>query len=411
MLQCGLLGEKLTHSYSPLIHGALGDYAYELFEVERDQLAHFMETTPFHGLNVTIPYKQSVLAYCDQLSPAAHAIGSVNTLVRQADGSLYGDNTDATGLLYLLRTGNIEVKDKKVLVLGSGGSSLTACYVLKEQGATEIIVISRKGPHNYDNLAQHHHSQVIINTTPVGMYPNNGSSPVCLQGFKNLEGVVDLIYNPDKTALLLQAEALGIPHIGGLPMLVAQAATASEGFTGKSVSPEQIDNIVAKIKKLTQNMILIGMPGSGKTTTGRTLAELTGRKFVDIDQEIEKQVGKTISEIFVNEGEVGFRKYESECIKRIGALSGAIIATGGGCVTIPENYAPLHQNGVILFLDRQLDLLDRTNRPLSQGDLNQMYHQRRPLYEQFSDKTIINDKSVDTIAKNMLEAFHEIINH
>ena len=410
MLKCGLLGEKLTHSYSPLIHKELGDYQYDLFEVTPDELAHFIGSSPFHGLNVTIPYKQSVIPYCDQLSPAAHAIGSVNTIVRQAEGSLYGDNTDAAGFLQLLKMSGIEVKGKKVLVLGSGGSSLTACHVLKEQGAAEIIVISRNGVHNYDNIDRHHDSQVIVNTTPVGMYPNNGKSPVCLQAFKNLSGVVDLIYNPHKTAFLIQAQSLDIPHIGGLPMLVAQAAVASELFTGKTIMNKQIDNIIAQIKKATQNIILIGMPGSGKTTIGRSLAKLIGRKFVDTDQEIEVQIGRSIPDIFTSEGEKMFRKYEAKVIKKIGASSGVIIATGGGCVTTPENYVSLCQNGIILFLDRQLNLLDRTDRPLSKGDLSEMYQQRQPLYEQFADETVINDTTVEQVVENILEAIDEIIN-
>jgi len=411
MLQCGLLGEKLTHSYSPLIHKELGNYYYDLFEVEQDQLAHFMRTTPFHGLNVTIPYKQLLFDYCDQLSPAAQAIGSVNTVVRKGDGRLYGENTDVAGFLQLLQIGNIEVKNKKILVLGSGGSSLTVCYVLKEQGALEIVVVSRSGEDNYDNLDKHHDSHIIVNTTPVGMYPNNGVSPVCLQGFKNLEGVVDLIYNPDKTALLLEAEKLAIPNIGGLPMLVAQAAAASEIFIGRSVSPKKIADITAKIRKETQNIILIGMPGSGKTTVGLALAEITGRKLIDTDQEIVSQAGKSIPDIFEREGEAGFRKYESEVIEKVGSESGIIITTGGGCVTIPENYEALRQNGVVLFLDRHLDLLDRTERPLSQGDLKQMYEQRRPLYEQFADTIVINDQDVETVAKKVLEAFDETINY
>ncbi|MCL1991076.1 MAG: shikimate kinase [Defluviitaleaceae bacterium] len=409
MLQYGLIGEKLTHSYSPLIHKALGDYTYDLFEVERDKLANFMETTPFDGLNVTIPYKQACLAYCDQLSPAARAIGSVNTIKRMKDGSLYGDNTDAAGFLHLLKIGNINVKEKKVLVLGSGGSRLTASHVLKEEGAKEIIVVSRQGVNHYDNLDQHEDSQVIINTTPVGMYPYNGASPVALSPFKNLEGVVDLIYNPHQTALLLEAKKRGIPHIGGLPMLVAQAAAASEVFIGQRISDEKIDQIVASIQKETQNIILIGMPGSGKTTVGLALAELTGRKVVDTDHEIEKRTGKSIPDIFKEEGESSFRTYESDVIKQVGALSGVIVTTGGGCVTRLENEASLHQNGVILFLERQLEALDRTNRPLSMGDLASMYEVRSPLYQQFADQTVVNDDQVDVVAKKVLEAFYEII--
>lgn len=411
MLNCGLLGEKLTHSYSPLIHQELGDYKYDLFEIKPHQLKHFFDTTPFHGLNVTIPYKQIAFAYCDQLSLAAKAIGSVNTIVRQKDGSLYGDNTDASGFLQLLKMSNIQVKNKKVLILGSGGSSLTSHHILKQEGATEIIIISRTGENNYTNLDKHHDNQIIINTTPVGMYPHNGQSPIDLQTFKQLEGVVDLIYNPEKTALLQQAKALAIPHIGGLPMLITQAATASELFTGKSISTAKINNIAAKIREKTQNIILIGMPGAGKTTLGLTLAKLTNRQLIDTDQEIEIQTGKSIPNIFKEEGEQIFRKYEAQIIKKIGSQSGKIITTGGGCVTTAENFAPLHQNGIILFIDRHLDLLDRTNRPLSQDDLSQMYQHRFPLYHQFADATITNDQSVEKVAKKILEAFYEIINH
>ena len=410
-MQYGLLGEKLTHSYSPLIHKALGDYRYELFEVKPDQLEIFLEATPIQGLNVTIPYKQLVISYCKQLSPAAQAIGSVNTIIRQENGSLYGDNTDAAGFLHLLKIGNIDVKGQKVLVLGSGGSSLTVRYVLKEQNAAEIITISRTGANNYNNLDKHYDSQIIINTTPVGMYPNNGISPICLQRFKKLEGVVDLIYNPEKTALLMDAHTLGVPHIGGLVMLVAQAAVASKLFTGRAVNDGQINNIVMHIKKETQNIILIGMPGSGKTTIGLALAELTGRTLIDTDQEIVSQVDKAIPDIFKEEGEATFREYESNIIKKVGSHSGIIITTGGGCVKNPKNYAPLHQNGIILFLQRHLDLLDRAGRPLSGGDLEQLYKERLPMYKQFADMTIINDKPPHIVAKKVMEAFDEITNH
>jgi len=411
MLQCGLLGERLTHSYSPLIHQELGDYQYDLFEVEVTQLENFIKTTPFHGLNVTIPYKQAAIAYCDALSPVAKAIGSINTILRQADGRLYGDNTDAAGFLTLLTVSKMQVKNQKVLILGSGGSSLTLKQVLKAQGAKEIVVISRSGKNNYHNLACHHDSQLIINTTPVGMYPNNGSSPLDLAEFPSLTGVIDLIYNPLKTALLLQAERLAIPSIGGLVMLVAQAAAAAELFAGKVITWQRINEIVTKIRQKSQNLILVGMPGAGKTTIGKALAQLTGRRLLDTDQMIEAQKNQTIATIFNTAGEQKFREFETAALKQAGKQSGIIIATGGGCVTVAENYELLKQNGVIIGLDRALNQLERTDRPLSQLDLASMYQKRLPRYRQFANRQVANDQTVETVAKKILEVFYETLNY
>ena len=410
MIQYGLIGEKLTHSYSPQIHRALGDYDYQLLEIKPDQLATFFETTPFEGINVTIPYKQAALKYCDELSDSARTIGSVNTIKRLKDGRLYGDNTDVSGFLYLLKMGNIQVKNKKVLVLGNGGSRLTVVYALEKEQAAEVITVSRRGEVNYDNVYQHLDAQVIINTTPVGMYPNNGESPISLQSFKGLEGVVDLIYNPEQTALLMAAQQLGIPNIGGLPMLVAQAASASELFTGDRVAKTYIATLVKDIRDKHLNIVLVGMPGSGKTTIGTSLAQLTGRKLVDTDAEIVKKVGKSIPEIFETVGEVAFRTYETDVIKKVGASSGLVISTGGGAILNPENHAHLRQNAIVIFLERHLDQLDRSLRPLSGGSLKKMYDERLPIYKKIADVTVINNQSPPAVTQKVREAFYEIIN-
>lgn len=404
----GLLGQKLAHSYSPLIHQQLGDYPYELFEVEPDQLSDFL-AQPFEGLNVTIPYKQSVMSYCHQLSEAAKAIGSVNTLIRQHDGTLYGDNTDVAGFWQMLVTANICVAGKKVLVLGSGGSSLTVCHVLKREGADQVIVVSRRGPTTYDNLNKYLDSQVIVNTTPVGMYPNNGQSPLSLQRFGQLEAVVDLIYNPNKTALLLEADQLSIPAVGGLGMLVGQAVAASTLFTGKT--DFNVREFVSTIQKTTLNLVLVGMPGSGKTTIATALGMLTGREVIDTDAEIIKKAKKSIPDIFEASGEAHFRELESAVIADVGKNSGKIISTGGGCVTTLGNFDLLRQNGIVVFLTRNVAELSRQDRPLSTGDLDTLYQQRLPLYEAIADKQVSNTGLVEDVAKKVWEAFNEAVDY
>jgi len=409
---CGLLGQTLKHSYSPAVHGALlkqsGDYSYELFEVEPEDLASFMNEGSWDGTNVTIPYKQAVIPYCTSLSPAAIAIGSVNTIVRRSGGGIYGDNTDAVGFLAMLRQSGIVVKGKKVLVLGSGGSSLTVCHVLNEEGAGEIVVISRNGTNTYENLNRHANAQVIVNTTPVGMYPNTGKSPVELDGFPMLEGVLDLIYNPARTCLMMEAEKKGIPNIGGLTMLVGQAAGAAKLFSGMVTSGQREQEIVQLMQKQMENIILIGMPGSGKSTIGHILAERLNaegnhRTFIDIDKEIEKAEGRTIPEIFEQSGEEDFRKIETKLIAQYGKESGLIIATGGGAVTREENYPHLHQNGRIIFIERDVNKLERSGRPLSQGDIQSMYEQRLPLYQRFADYTVQNDGEYQETVSQILK--------
>jgi len=408
MKRCGLLGQKLAHSYSPAIHAVLGgEYSYELFEVEPENLASFMEQGDFHGLNVTIPYKKTVIPFCKTLSADALAIGSVNTILRQPDGSLHGDNTDARGFLAMIHESNIAIKGKKVLVLGGGGSSLTIRHVLNSLKAGEIIVVSREGEHTYENISKHYDAEVIVNTTPVGMYPNTGETLVELDKFTCLEGVLDIVYNPARTRLLMDAESRKIPNIGGLTMLVGQAKGSAEIFCGAAIDSAKEAEVLARLRHQMENVILIGMPGSGKTTIGNAIAANLGRPFYDADAEIEKMSGKTIPEIFASEGEAAFRALETTVLKELGKMSGVVIATGGGAVTRAQNYPHLHQNGTIVFIERDTLLLSREGRPLSQSvDLNEMHIKRLPLYFQFADKIVQNNGTLQETVESILQCFH-----
>lgn len=404
MLKCGLLGEKLGHSYSPQIHSMLADYEYELFEKSPEELEAFLKSGEFDGLNVTIPYKKSVMPYCTELSPTAAQIGSVNTIVRRSDGSLYGDNTDAFGFENLIVHNGIEVKGKKALVLGTGGASVTAQAVLKNLGASEVVVISRRGEDNYENIAKHADAEIIANTTPVGMYPNNGKAAVDLTQFPKLSGVLDVVYNPARTALLLQAERLGIPCAGGLYMLVSQAKRSCELFTGKSIPDSEIDRIERVLSHQMQNIVIIGMPGSGKTTVSTMLAEKLGRKILDTDTMVAEKAGVTIPEIFAAQGEAGFRRLETEATAEVGKLSGNIISTGGGVVTVAENYELLHQNGVIVWIERDTNKLARDGRPISlSSDLNELYAARLPLYDRFADIKADNNGDINDTVNAIME--------
>lgn len=404
MLKCGLLGEKLGHSYSPQIHSMLADYEYKLFEKAPEELEDFLKSGEFDGLNVTIPYKKSVMPYCAELSPTAAQIGSVNTIVRRSDGSLYGDNTDAFGFENLIVHNGIEVKGKKALVLGTGGASVTAQAVLKNLGASEVVVISRKGEDNYENIAKHADAGIIANTTPVGMYPNNGKAAVDLTQFPKLSGVLDVVYNPARTALLLQAEKLCIPCAGGLYMLVSQAKRSCELFTGKSIPDSEIDRIERVLSHQMQNIVIIGMPGSGKTAVSTMLAERLGRKIFDTDTIVSEKAGVTIPEIFAAQGEAGFRKLETEATAEVGKLSGNIISTGGGVVTVADNYELLHQNGVIVWIERDTNKLARDGRPISlSSDLNELYAARLPLYERFADIKADNNGDINDTVNAIME--------
>ena len=394
-MQCGLLGRKLGHSYSPQIHGQLASYDYSLFEKEPEELEGFLKNGNFVGLNVTIPYKKDVIPFLDQLSPVARRLGAVNTIVRRGDGSLVGHNTDYFGFRYLVQQSGLDVSGKKVLVLGSGGASNTAVAALQELGA-RVVIISRSGENNYGNLHLHANASVIVNTTPVGMYPNTGVSPIDLGCFPQLEGVLDVVYNPARTQILLDAENRGLVAMNGLWMLVAQAKESAEWFSGEKIPDSRITEIHAALRAQMENIILVGMPGCGKTTIGRLLARETGKQFVDADEALEARVGRKITDIIPTDGEAAFRCLETETLAELGKQSGFVIATGGGCVTQERNYPLLHQNGTILWLTRALDKLPTEGRPLSQtGKLQQMLATRQPMYRRFADAVIENDGTVE----------------
>ena len=402
-MKCGLLGRKLGHSYSPMLHALLGDYEYLLYEREPDEVEAFIRRGGWDAINVTIPYKKAVVPFLDELSEGARALGSVNTIVRRPDGTLFGDNTDVFGFTYMLRRSGVNPAGKKALVLGSGGASVTVQSVLRGLGA-QVVVISRTGADNYDNLSRHRDARLIVNATPVGMYPNNGISPIDLAAFPACEGALDLIYNPARTAFLLQAEALGIPHENGLSMLAAQAKRASELFTGKSLPDEDVERSIRSVEHTLQNIVLIGMPGCGKSTLARLLGERLNRPVVELDRLIEETAGLSIPEIFAAQGESGFRVLETQALREAGRRSGAILSTGGGCVTRPENYPLLHQNGRIVWLRRDVSLLPTAGRPLSQARSPEViYRERRPLYERFADRTVDNDGPIEKTLEQILE--------
>lgn len=401
-MKCGLLGRKLGHSYSPQIHSYLGDYSYDLFEKEPEEVGDFVKNGDYTAMNVTIPYKKDVIPFLDALSPAAQKMGSVNTIVRRPDGTLFGHNTDYFGFTSLVKRSGIPVGGKKVLVLGSGGTSNTAVKALTDLGA-QVVIISRSGENNYENLHLHADASVIVNTTPVGMYPKTGVSPVDLNRFPRLEGVLDVIYNPARTQLLLDAEAMGLPHENGLWMLVAQAKEAAEYFTGTKLSDNLIETVHRKLSVQMQNIVLIGMPGCGKSTVGAVLAQKLGRTMIDADAEIEALAGKSIPEIFAEDGEAVFRNWETQVLGALGQQSGLVIATGGGCVTQTRNYPLLHQNGSIVWLQRDIQVLPTDGRPLSQtNDLGVMYTKRKPLYEAFADFSTDNNGTPEATVSAIL---------
>lgn len=407
-MDCGLIGRKLSHSFSPKIHSLLGDYTYRLIPLEPEEVGEFLKKGEFHGLNVTIPYKKTVMEYCAELTPAARRIGSVNTILRRPDGTLLGDNTDYNGFLYQLNATGAQVAGKKALVLGSGGASLTVRTVLAELGAREIVVISRTGENNYHNLGRHADAQIIVNATPVGMYPKNGESLIDLSQFPHCEAVFDLIYNPAKTQLLLQAQRRGLIWANGLGMLVAQAKVASERFQGKELPDSLVAQIIRRLERETHNILLIGMPGCGKTTIGQALARKLGRPLADVDEKIVAEAGCSIPEIFAKEGEEGFRVREHRALAEIAKQSGLIISAGGGIVTRPENRDSMEENSVVVWLRRDLHKLPTDGRPVSQSvPLEELYRRRAPLYEAAAQVTVDNNGTVEETVNEIIRRVME----
>lgn len=405
-MKCGLLGQTLGHSFSPAIHSEFGGYDYVLYEKTEDELEDFIINGDWDGLNVTIPYKKTVFKYANEVSETAKKVGSVNTLVKK-NGRIYADNTDVFGFTSLVKKSGIDISGMKVLVLGSGGASVAVCYALSCMNANPIV-ISRSGENNYSNIDIHKDADIIVNTTPVGMYPHNGEAPLSLSVFDSPKAVFDIVYNPLKTALLLEAESLDIPAFNGLYMLTEQARKSSSLFKGEEVSEDLGNKVYEDLLLKVTNIVLVGMPGSGKSTVGRELAAITGREFTDSDDEITKAVGRMPSEIIKEDGEEAFRNVETDVLNGIGKKSGIVFSTGGGCVTKERNYALLKQNGVIVRLLRDEKLLVTEDRPLSQGNLKELAKKREPFYDRFADITEANDDLPVVVAQRIVRKLKEI---
>ena len=423
MMEYGLIGEKLGHSFSKIIHEKLADYTYELCPLAKDELDAFMTAKQFKAINVTIPYKQDVIPYCDVLDDSAKRIGVVNTIVNR-DGKLFGYNTDFAGFLYNLNAHDITLKDKKVMICGSGGTCKTVTAVAEYMGAKEILVVSRSKKENtvtYEECIRHKDVDVIVNASPKGMYPNNGESPFDLSNFPNCKAVVDVIYNPLKTRLLQQAEQLGMKAVNGLEMLVAQAKFAVEHFLSTEIENDKIDQITLELLKQLTNIVLIGMPSSGKTLTGQALCKYIDKTVVDTDAVIVERSGMSIKEMFARHGETYFRQWEHDVIEEFSKQNGLIIATGGGAIKNEENIQNLKQNGIVMFIDRDLEhLLVTDDRPLSK-DANavaKLYEERYPLYTKYGDLRVpnnypmeISQQELDELMNTILEGYHEILCH
>lgn len=413
-MEYGLIGENLSHSFSEFIHSELNLYNYKLYNLSEDELDVILKSKKFKGLNVTIPYKKAVIKYCDVLDETVKKIGSANTLDIK-NNCLKAYNTDYFGLKYTMDRSNIFLKNKKIMILGSGGTSLTARALAEDLGASEIITVSRSLDEkvNYSNIYDYNFVDIIINTTPVGMYPNNLCELVDISRFKNLSGVVDVIYNPLKSKLLMKSKELKIPTAGGLPMLVAQAKASAEIFSGVKIDDLIIEKIIKKLCFKISNIALMGMPGCGKTTLSKILYDKLSKKFVDIDQEIQKYFQEKISKIFEIYGEEKFREAETEIIKKCGKENNLILSTGGGAVINKENYYPLKQNSRIYWIKRDLNKLDTKNRPLSKNlnEIKKIYESRKLMYENFSDKIIFNNGNLEDAAQEILEDFYENIDY
>ena len=406
-MKFGLLGRTLGHSFSPRIHNALGNTNYELFEREPSQLQEFFANPELQGINITFPYKVNALEACDVVDPRAERIGCVNTMVRK-DGKWHGYNTDYDGFVFTLKHAGIDVSGKECIILGDGASSATVHVALEDLGAKSITHLSRKTAPLYTDAPNYYETaQIIINCTPIGMYPHNPASLIDIMQFSKLEGVVDLIYNPRRTILLLQAEMMDVPHCDGLPFLVAQGVEAANHFQGESFGTKEIEQILRGMRREKENIILIGMPGVGKTTVGKAIGKEMGRTCIDIDQELAKEIGD-ISKYITEQGEAAFREKEAEMIAKLGTQTGIVISTGGGCVTVPKNFAHLRQNGRIYQLTQPVEKLSTSGRVLSGGGierLRELEETRTPMYESFAQCIVEHNRNAPETVAAILEDF------
>lgn len=412
----GLLGEKLGHSFSKEIHEYINDYTYNLIEQSKNDFDSFMLKRDFKAINVTIPYKEMVIPYLSYIDPKAKEIGAINTIVNK-DNNLYGYNTDYLGLKKLIENNNITLENKKVLILGTGGTSKTAYVLSKDLGAKEIIKVSRTKKDNLityeEAILYHKDTEVIINTTPCGMYPND-DLVIKLDEFNNLAAVIDVIYNPLKTKLIREANKLNIKAVNGLYMLVAQAVYASYIFINKEVEENKIDEVYQKIKKTKLNIALIGMPSCGKTTISKILGELLNKEVIDTDLLIEQKINKPIKEFLTKNNEDEFRNIESEVINNISNYNNKIISCGGGVIKKNINISNLKKNSIVIFIDRDLELLETTStRPLSNNktDLQKLYEQRYPIYIESCDYHIKNNDDLQTVISKIIEVYNENISN
>lgn len=415
-MRYGLIGEKLGHSFSKDIHERIADYTFDLIPLSKEEFKTFMEKKEFTALNVTIPYKKDVIPYLDEMDEHAKAIGAVNTIVNR-DGKLKGYNTDFTGFLYMVKKHNVHMEGKKVLIIGNGGASAAIQAVVQHESAGSMVIIDvvpGNGAISYDEMfSSHLDAEIIINTSPIGMYPRIGNAPIDISMFHKCEAVLDVIYNPILTRLCFEAQEMDIKRVNGLEMLIAQAKQSVEFFLDKSIDDQIIDDIYQDMLRERCNIVLIGMPSAGKTTIGKMLENRMQKEFIDLDDIIIEKAGKSIPEIFEESGEAGFRAIETEAAIEVSKLNNKIIATGGGTIKHKVNMDYLRQNGITIFIDRDVDKLISSdpNRPLSKSSdaLAKMHAERLPLYQKYAAYVAVNNSDIESTVTEIVEAYHSIL--